>query len=168
MSKRTQTKPPMGAELAEHRSRMQLVGDLLNAALVDLIGSSRGADRAGRAAYLHIIGQVFEALHGLSQAVPLDDLVKLSKVVAEQRRAEQSARKVESADGSTAVAAAGSGVRRVVENHDGARGGEGARAKRRLPANFGTVVQEIYGASLAGDAPGAEQTEEDNASEAGG
>lgn len=125
---------------------MRLVGDLLHASVGELTEANSGTDRLGRGAYLHILGQVFEALDGLSQAIPLDDLVKLSKVVAEQRRAELNSRKVELAGralnaGNHAPGTGASGADETPADFD----------SRTLPANFGEVVRRIYGASFAED-----------------
>ena len=143
--------------LAAYRMRMQLIGRLLHAAVGNLEKGDGEADAVGRGAYLHIMGQVFETLDGLSQSIPLDDLVKLSKVVAEQRRAELSTRKLEegiasgrldtgkrSSDGARGVPSGGGhGNAQVPESED--------FATRRLPANFAQIVRQIYGTSLASD-----------------
>jgi len=124
--------------LAAYRARMQFVGRLLNTAVESLEKTEDGVDAVGSGAYLCLMGEVFEALDGLSQALPLDDLVKLSKVVTEQRRAELSARKLAAADGEPAQ------KRKPA--------GEAAElAQRKLPPNFGDVVRQIYGTSLAND-----------------
>ena len=143
--------------LAAYRMRMQLIGRLLHAAVGNLEKGDGEADAVGRGAYLHIMGQVFETLDGLSQSIPLDDLVKLSKVVAEQRRAELSTRKLEEGVASSRIDTgkrAGGGARGA--RSGGLRGNgevpEGDDfATRHLPANFAQIVRQIYGTSLAGD-----------------
>lgn len=144
----TQSVNALGASsdpaISTYRRRMQLVGELLNAALDELIGARNRSDRLGRAAYLHIIGQVFEALDGLSQAIPLDDLVKLSKIVAEQRRVELNTRKVDP-------------DARRARNGDRPPPAESEPDEpqtRGLPAHFGEIVRQIYGASFAEDVDG--------------
>ena len=130
--------------LPAYRLRQQLIERLLDAAFCELLESGGGDDHVGRSLYLHMIAQVFLALDGLSQAVPIDDLVKLSKVVAEQRRAEASSRKVEQG----------------VSPAQGDRKRRGIKSRptdaddfdiRRLPPNFGETVRQIYGTSFAGD-----------------
>jgi len=158
--------------LAAYRMRMQLIGRLLQAAMGNLAKGDGEADAVGRGAYLHIMGQVFEALDGLSQAIPLDDLVKLSKVVAEQRRAELNTRKLEEGIASGRIDTgrpAGGGARGA--RSDGPRGNgqvpEGDDfATRRLPANFAEIVRQIYGTSLAGDVGGGSADRGNGADEA--
>lgn len=142
---------------AAYRTRMESIGRLLNAAVGKLEESDGEDDAVGRGVYLHIMGQVFEALDGLSQSIPLDDLVKLSKVVAEQRRAELSTRKLEEG---IAGSRPGTGKR----SGGGARGapsggGRGSAqvpegddfATRKLPVDFAQIVRQIYGTSLTSD-----------------
>jgi len=135
-----------------YRARMQLVGGLLNSAF-DQVGhhgeagrlsADASVRRVGQGAYLQIMGQVFAALFDLSQAIPTDELVKLSKIVAEQRRAETGARKVVSTvDGATR-----SGAKAPVHGSD--TPGRG----RELPESFGDMVRQIYGVSVTDSAAG--------------
>lgn len=123
---------------AAYRMRMELVGNLLNTAMDALPSDDAGGDCVGRGAYLNIMGQVFDALDGLSLAIPMnDDLVKLSKIVAEQRRAELNTRKVELADNALRAG------EDEAEDDD--------FETRRLPAGFGKIVRQVYGASFADD-----------------
>ena len=157
------TGKPSGDDAASprdtYRLRMRLVGDLLHASVGELAEANTQTDRLGRGAYLHILGQVFEALDGLSQAIALDDLVKLSKVVAEQRRAELNSRKVELAGRALSAGEAGSGS--TVASEACTAESEASFDSRTLPANFGEVVRRIYGASFADDV---EETQEADAS----
>lgn len=133
-----------------YRARMQLVGGLLNSAFdqvghhseTDHMSADASVRRVGQGAYLQVMGQVFAALFDLSQAIPTDELVKLSKIVAEQRRAETGARRVESAvDG-----AARSGAKAHAHGSDTTGRG------RELPESFGDMVQQIYGVSVTDSA----------------
>lgn len=136
------TLPPV----AEYRMRMDLVGRLLRSAIGEL-PNTRGVDAVGRGAYLHLMGAVFEALEGLSLAIPVEDLVKLSKVIAEQRRAELGSRKLESigSDAAPRRRTAPAFRETSVESADA------DFETRRLPARFGEIVRQVYGTSFAGD-----------------
>lgn len=143
-----------------YRARMQLVGGLLNSAFDQVTSTCGGkgddqcsdsdrkyADvsvrRVGQGAYLQIMGQVFAALFDLSQAIPTDELVKLSKIVAEQRRAETGARKAETAGGGAARRSS-----RKPQGHDL----DTPCRNRALPESFGGMVQQIYGVSVTDSA----------------
>jgi hypothetical protein len=167
---------PDVSPLDAYRLRMRLIGDLLNAALGGLADTSPGcdrvgpgSDRVGRGAYLHIMGQVFEALDGLSQAVPLDDLVRLSRIVAEQRRAELNTRKLEA----LLTRAEAKSSRKGTANANPNTGGNPSidantsidtntsidpQTSRRqpthpeeLPAHFNAMVRRLYGVTIADD-----------------
>ena len=137
------TDPPRKAVLA-FRKRMELSGQLVQAAYEGLAKEKRAPDKAWRAASLGVISGVFEVLFGMTAAIDADDLTKLSKVVVEQRQA---------------LIAADEG-RPPVAKRSGSGGG---RKRPQLPEQFGEVVQQIYGTTLAEDvalAPGgAVQTE---------
>ncbi|MCA9253782.1 MAG: hypothetical protein R3E58_17920 [Phycisphaerae bacterium] len=132
-------KTPLPIE--EYRQRLGAVGRLMRAALADLEAGAPGGDRVGQGAYLQVMGRAFEVLDGLSQSVDVDDLVKISKVVAEQRRAELNHRKLQ-----MAVDAADAGAH--------SNGDVGPRDVE-LPDSFGEIVRQIYGATLASDLNGA-------------
>jgi hypothetical protein len=94
---------------------------------------------------------VFEALDGLSQAVPLDDLVRLSRIVAEQRRAELNTRKLEAL---LTRAEASNNRRGSADDNPSTE----AQSKRRtptspeeLPAHFNAMVRRLYGVTIADD-----------------
>lgn len=82
------TQSPSPRQVRLHRQRMRLMGDLLNAAVAELPKLPADADRAGHGAYLEILRQVFATLFGVTKALPPDVLTRVSRVVAEQRRAE--------------------------------------------------------------------------------
>jgi len=82
------TQSPSPRQVRLHRQRMRLMGDLLNAAVAELPKLPADADRAGHGAYLEILRQVFATLFGVTKALPPDVLTRISRVVAEQRRAE--------------------------------------------------------------------------------
>lgn len=125
---------------------MRLVGGLLNDTFdsvetpdADQVKGGSDGDqdlvhRVGRGAYMQIMGQVFSMLFDLSQAISTDELVKLSRIVAEQRRAEIAARKVEIGS------RAGKRRRGKLDSKTGAG---------RLPESFGDIVRQVYGVSIS-------------------
>ncbi len=127
-------------EIDEYRQRLGAVGRLMRAALADLEGVEEVSDRIGQGAYLQVMGRAFEVLDGLSQTIEVDDLVKISKVVAEQRRAELNHRKLQM----------------VGEAADGQANSNGDIESRdlELPESFGEIVRQIYGTTLAADLNG--------------
>jgi hypothetical protein len=129
-----------------YRTRLQLVGDLLNSAMAEL-GKRRAKDPVGRGLYLRMLGAVFEALDGMAQGLPLDDLLKLSRVVAEQRRAEslmtRSAAKPKAFRTKAAQAKQ-----------------DAAHPTGTLPPQFAQIVERIYGANLADDVNAKPETEQ--------
>ena len=133
----------------EYRQRLGAVGRLMRAALADLEEGQPPGDRLGRGAYLQVMGRAFEVLDGLSQTVEVDDLVKISKVVAEQRRAELNHRKLQlAADLTTERTRKTSRSRSTNGESDDPRDIE-------LPESFGEIVRQIYGTTLADDITGA-------------
>jgi hypothetical protein len=144
------SRPPDAAqtplEIDEYRQRLGAVGRLMRAALADLEGEAPVDDRIGRGAYLQVMGRAFEVLDGLSQSVEVDDLVKISKVVAEQRRAELNHRKLQIV-GDAAEA-------RSKRSRAGSNSDEGTD-DCTLPKSFGKIVRQIYGTTLAADLNGA-------------
>jgi len=127
--------PDARGSTGEFRSRMKLVGDLVRIAIDQLPEAGADSDRVGRGAYLHIIQQVVDTLEGLTSALPLDELARLSRIVAEQRRAEMTSRKLEGAGGCSGAASA----RRDAESPVGIP---------RLPARFREMIRELYGVSI--------------------
>ena len=137
-------------DVASHRARMQLVGDLLRSSFEQLAGEDLDQCSVGRGAYLQLMAQVFEVLNGLSKAIPLKTLTVLSKIVADQRRAETAARKI-----AARRTASGKG-NRFNDDRDGDGGGDGDGERehavsRRLPERFGEIVRDIYGVTLVDD-----------------
>ena len=142
-----------------YRARMQLVGGLLNTAFESVIappegrhhGAGPGGDdavyRVGQGAYLHVMGQVFAVLFDLSQGLPVEQLTRLSRIVAEQRRAETSARKIQVAVGVVSARRSARGaVRSGPVSDDPAS--VAPQGDRRLPESFGAIVRELYGVSV--------------------
>lgn len=133
-----------GVSIGEYRQRLGAVGELLRAAMARLETGSESGDRVGQGAYLQVMGKAFEVLDGLSQTIEIDDLVKISKVVAEQRRAEMNARKLQLDADSEAVSSK--------KSHAGVNGtGSVGIENRALPEAFGDIVRQIYGTTLADD-----------------
>ncbi len=141
-----------GVSIGEYRQRLGAVGELLRAAMAELEMGSNSGDRVGQGAYLQVMGKAFEVLDGLSQTIEIDDLVKISKIVAEQRRAEMNARKLQLVDESAEADAKRS---RAGANGTGANGtGAAGIGSRELPESFGDIVRQIYGTTLADDLNG--------------
>ncbi len=134
-------------QIDEYRQRLGAVGRLMRAALADLDTGQPPGDRLGQGAYLQVMGRAFEVLDGLSQTVEVDDLVKISKVVAEQRRAELNHRKLQLAADLT--------TERTCETSRSADGESGDTETIELPESFGEIVRQIYGTTLAADLNGA-------------
>lgn len=130
--------------IEEYRQRLGAVGRLMRAAMADLETDQPGGDRIGQGAYLQVMGRAFEVLDGLSQTIDVDDLVKISKVIAEQRRAELNHRKLqlEIADEKEAPRS------RAPQAN---KNGRAATGDYTLPDSFGEVVRQIYGTTLATD-----------------
>jgi len=124
----------------EHRDRLRAIGDLLRVATVDLVADAESDDRVGRGAYLQVMGRAFEVLDNLAESFDLDDLVKISKIIVEQRRAELNSRKLDSASEDS-----------LDEPADVSGVGDRGMANRQLPEAFGDIVRQIYGATLADD-----------------
>lgn len=128
------------AALNEYRQRIGAVGRLMQAALADLEETHAPADRIGQGAYLQVMGRAFEVLDGLSQTIEVDDLVKISKVIAEQRRAELNHRKLQLVDD-------------AASSHAN-RNGDAESRDIELSESFGEIVRQIYGTTLATDLNG--------------
>lgn len=144
------TAPPNdeGVSIGEYRQRLGAVGELLRAAMAQLETGSESGDRVGQGAYLQVMGKAFEVLDGLSQTIKIDDLVKISKIVAEQRRAEMNSRKLQVVDDEAAEA-------NSKRSCAGANGTASVEIENReLPEAFGDIVRQIYGTTLAADMNG--------------
>lgn len=147
------TKPDhqrLDPKIKAYRARMSIAAGLLKAAMRTLRNDRNACDPVGRAAYLNLMQEVFEALYGLAGMVPIDDLVKLSKVVAEQRRAELNLQKLEA----TANPSRRGGKHK--------RNAEKFRTQRLpelpefadiddLPTEFQDIVRRLYGMSFTTD-----------------
>jgi hypothetical protein len=112
--------------------RMDVVSQLLHAATGDLIAQAvaqhrtPSGDVVGHGVYLQVLGRVFELLDSFSATLPVDDLVRLSKIVAEQRRA-------------AASAARASGSRPSARRTSACKAAD--------PKAFSALIEELYGVS---------------------
>lgn len=81
--------PPDGPETTAFRERLARAGRSVSSLASDL--AFRDPDAWGRGAYLALLGRVFTLLMDGGEELPLKDLTALSKIIAEQRRAETQA-----------------------------------------------------------------------------
>jgi hypothetical protein len=109
-------------KVREHRRRQKSVATILNRTFGRFAKSH--PDLWERRAYLMLVGVMYQWLAANEKEVSTEKLVGLSKMLAEQRRAEAQSR-----DGA--------------EIEPGAAKGEG-----ELPGDFGEVVKQIYGTNF--------------------
>ena len=121
-------------ETVAFRHRMGEAGEVLSPMAKAL--ADRDPLACGRNAYLTLLGRVFDTLNGKETGIALDDLQVLSKIVAEQRRAETQASELQS---------------KMPGAKDAESGAAPSGAVRPLPANFGEVVRRIYGTNFQPD-----------------
>ena len=121
-------------QTAAFRKRIARTGRTLSAMAEALANDD--PVRWGRGVYLALLGRVFDVLDGQQNALPLDDLAVLSKIIAEQRRAETQASEL---------------LYKGRDNTDGDSGGATAGRDRSLPDDFGELVRRLYGTNLQTD-----------------
>jgi len=131
------------AETAAFRKRIAHTGRALSA-LAEALANDDPL-QWGRGVYLALLGRVFDVLDGRDSALPLDDLAALSKIVAEQRRAETQASELQC---------------KTRDNADGEPGGSAVDRGRSLPDDFGELVRRLYGTNLQADVRPSEFTEQ--------
>ncbi|MCB9866029.1 MAG: hypothetical protein H6816_05290 [Phycisphaerales bacterium] len=124
-----------------HRACLKLVGAVLNDALGALNQAPREGDRVGQGAYYCVLCDLFDALRGAVNALPLAKITRVSKIIAEQRRAETASRRVDLAVRLAALAQKGKGAA-----YDG--------TLRPVPGYFDEMVRQIYGVGLDAGAAG--------------
>lgn len=111
--------------ISAHRRRMASVAAFLNETF-GRFGESN-PDLWDRRAYLMIVGVVYERLAANESELSTDELVALSKVLAESRRAEAQSRKAQATE-------------------NGASGK--ASPSDELPENFAETVRQVYGTNF--------------------
>jgi hypothetical protein len=121
---------------------MQLVGALLAPPLRELEADSAAADPAGHELYLRIMSAAFQALDQMTQDLTLEDLRKLSGIVAEQRRADGFARR---------AAAARVSAEKRPKSGGAAGGGAASVPPLAQRPEFVQIVEQIYGTRLDGE-----------------
>lgn len=119
--------PDYPERLREHRQRQASVGALLDAAFGAFADSSPALWE--RRAYHMIVGLIYERLTGGELDIPTEELVALSKMLADNRRAAASRQ------------AAAARVLKKKPNRP---------RSHDLPDNFGEIVQRVYGANFQG------------------
>ena len=108
----------------ERRRRQESVAKILNRTFGQFAQSH--PDLWGRRAFLMLVGVMYQWLEANEQEVSTEELVTLSKMLAEQRRAE--AQSHESAEPRT--------------------GPEAVGAEGELPENLGDAVKQVYGTNF--------------------
>lgn len=111
--------------ISAHRRRMASVGAFLTETF-GRFGESN-PDLWDRRAYLMIVGLVYERLVTNESELSTDELVALSKILAESRRAEAQSRKTHASDNGAADKASPTG---------------------ELPENFAETVRQVYGTNF--------------------
>jgi hypothetical protein len=110
--------------LREHRLRQRSVAAILEATFGPHADSN--PDLWERRAYLMLVGMVYERLSCREADLETDELVRLAKVLAENRRVDVRARQTGATEECSEAAA-----------HNG-----------RLPDRFGDVVRQVYGTNF--------------------
>ncbi len=123
------------AEYVRHegwRSRLGAAGQVVDA----LFGQAERthAEQLCNAAYLHLMAAVVQALQENTEEIPTAELVKLSKIIAEQRAVAAKERDVELKNAKRSQSAGGD------EQPKPSRTG--------LPENFDDIVRRIYGVDV--------------------
>lgn len=126
---------PTAAMTRRHRQCLRLMGKVLQDAMATLPESPADDDRVGRSAYFCMINGVLEVMQGALSRMPLRRIAQVSRIIAEQRRAEVNSRKVDLALRVAGLSAAAKSAKQRGE-------------VRPLPAYFDQMIRELYGVTL--------------------
>lgn len=117
-------------KLRAHRRRQASVATILDTAFGRLADCN--PDLWERRAYLLLVGMVYERLALDEEEIPTDELVKLAKVLAENRRIEAQARQAADRDGGGPA-----------DPHDEEKTPDG-----QLPESVADAVRQVYGTNF--------------------
>jgi len=121
-------------ELEAYRRRMNAIGEALSVVFVGM--GSADSDLWGRGVYLKLVGRLYDVLD--SDDLELDDLQAVSKMICDQRRAQNQALDVRRRFHTD----------RRSDDGEADQDAAGSPSARELPPHFSDVVKQIYGVNL--------------------